>query len=230
MYPVLMEVRREHQFQDTLELVSWSLWATMWMLGIERGFSARISALYWWALSLSPCLTLLLFSVLSILELAALGRLILLSIISSPMRLLSLFPKTSSLFTHFKARDMLTGCLYAELLQRTIHYCESRLFIFPKTQCSFVLGQCISYCGPGVYMVLQSEFRVKASFYSDKLTGVSKETQNSLKELCKANYFNMTWELTYSLGNMSSKEETCHSSIMTKSRADNIPTWALSSV
>lgn len=141
---------------------------------------------------------------------------------------ISLFPKTSPLFTHFKARDMLTGSLYAELLQWTIHYCESRLFIFPKTQCSFVLGQCISYCGPGVYTVLQSEFRVKASFYSDNLTGVSKEIQNSLKKLCKASYFNMTWKLTYSLGNMSSKEETCRSSIMTKSRTNNIPTWALS--
>lgn len=32
-------------------------------------------------------------------------------------------------------------------------------------------------------MVLQSEFRLKASFYSDKLTGVSKEIQNSLKRL-----------------------------------------------
>lgn len=51
---------------------------------------------------------------------------------------ISLFPKTSSLFIHFKARDMLTGCLYAEPLQQTIHYCESRLFIFPKTQSVFI--------------------------------------------------------------------------------------------
>lgn len=35
MYLVPMEVRREHHCQDTLELVSWPLWAIMWMLGIE---------------------------------------------------------------------------------------------------------------------------------------------------------------------------------------------------
>lgn len=111
---------------------------------------------------------------LSILELAALSRLEFLNV--SPHYQLTneafilFFLKTPPLFINFNAGDMLTVSLYAELLQRAIHYCESRLLIFPKTQCSFALEQDISYCGHGVYTALQSEFRVKASFYSDRLT------------------------------------------------------------